>query len=280
MNNINFSWNGNAQTFTADLTLGRTNTKGRCKSFDIGFSTGLAGNYNRRMFSGSNYITYNLYKDNLTGTPLKTLNDASNDSELVIVNFPKKADTVKTVTFEGRFPFPNDGRSFLAKANYLDTISVTVINKQGNSIALTSSFQVNLNIPPEVNVSLVDAGNPYDPSANNYTMDFAVLNQGAVKNVDLKVKSNAGYTLSARSTNGGALKHKTKSDLITYDFKVSGTTKTFPGPNGSIPLGSGVGVTPVNGVNFPVSITITGNPSSKIAGIYEDTIYITASSNE
>lgn len=281
INNISFPSAGTSQTFTANVTLTRTNTTGQCKNFNVGFSTGSSGNYMRRAYSGSKYVSYNLYKDNITNVSLKSLADNSNKNELIKIKFKKKSDISKSVTFEARLPVPNDGRSILAKGNYIDTIQATVESKNGQAQSVAKNFQVGLNILPEINISLASPSTPFDPTSTSYTLEFVPIVEGDSRQVDLKVRSNAGYTVSIESFNGGYLKHKENGTFtIPYQFTVeNGTPRSFGGANIPITLGSSSGVTPVDGVKFGLSFII-GSPAGKMAGEYEDTITVVATSTD
>lgn len=279
VDNILFSWNGSSLVYTANLSLTRSNNSNQCKNIRIGFSTGISGNYDRTMVSGGNTVSYNLYADNSTNTPLKSLADASGNSERLTVKFQNN-ELQKTVSFEGRLPVPNQGRLVLPKGNYSDIITATASPKGSNSLSADKNFQVSLNLPAEIDVSLVNSGGAFDPSKTNHTMDFNIITLGDSRQVDLKVKSNAGYTLSLSSQNGGSLKHLTSANFsIGYLLKVNGVGQSFSGAGIPLVIGTGVGITPTAGVNFTLNIEI-GDPSNKLAGTYQDVITVTATSND
>lgn len=280
VSNVTFNWDGNSQTFTGNITLRRTNTGGNCKNFEIGFSTGLAGNYARRATSlNSNYISYNLYKDNQANAPLKALDTNPNKGEFIAIKFKKKTDVVESVTFEARFLMPNDNRYFLSKGLYKDIVEIRVESKGGNVLSITKNIEISLDIPAEINISLISPGGTFDSGTKAYTLDFGTISAGDVRNVDLKVKSNAGYSLSIESLYNGALKNTLNSDKISYNLSVNGIPKTFNGPSVPLPLGSAPGVTPESGVNFGLGFVI-GSPAGKSSGEYKDFITVTASSTD
>lgn len=277
VDNVTFSWNGSSQIFTGNITAERTNNSNNCRNMEIGFSTGVAGNYNRAMESGGTQVAYNLYKDNSTNNPLKTINDANNNSERIRFRFKNNVLT-ENLTFEARLPVPNLGRTNLPTGSYNDLITATIEPRRNNAVSSSVNFQVSLNLPPEIDISLVSPGGIFDPSQTNYTMNFNVISQGDSRQVDLKVKSNAGYSLSLSSQNGGALKHLTANYNIPYQLRVNGTPRSFSGAGVPLVIGTGTGNTPAQGVNFALSVEV-GDPNNKLAGNYEDVITVTATSN-
>lgn len=278
VDNIVFSWSGSSLVYTANLRVERTNNNNRCRNLRVGFSTGVAGNYTRNMISGTEVVAYNIYKDNSTNNPLKTLADAANNSERVTLRM-RRNELVKSVTFEGRLTVPNLGRSVLPRGNYTDVITAEAKPKRNNSLSTTKNFQVSLNIPAEIDISLVTPGGTFDPTRTSYTMDFNVITLGDTRQVDLKVKSNAGYSLSLSSQNGSQLKHVGQNFNIPYQMKVNGAVRQFSGASVPLVIGTGTGITPVTGVNFSLSMEM-GNPANKLAGSYEDVITVIATSND
>ena len=277
VDDINFTWDGSSKVVTGNISLRRGNRRPSCRLFKIGFSQGLAGNYNRRMFNGSNYLEYNIYKNSSTNSELKAFADFSNNfNDHIYVFFPNNQSTVVT-TFEARLPNPNDGRSFIKKGSYIDNITATATSIFGSSLSSSDNFNVSVFVPTEIDISLVNTGASFNKNATTYSMDFGTLEQGEIKSVDLKVRSNAGYNVELSSVNGGALKHLTVSDNINYQMKVNGNTQTFPGANSPLSIGSASGVTNEDGTNFTLSFQI-GDPENKASGQYQDTITITATS--
>ncbi|MCR9203641.1 MAG: spore coat U domain-containing protein [Halobacteriovoraceae bacterium] len=277
VDNVIFTWSGSSLVYTGNLTATRSSSSFFCGLNYVGFSTGVSGNYNRVMISGPNSVSYNLYENNTSSAPLKRINDAQNNQERIFVYFGF-GEFSKTYTFEGRLPVPNLGRTNLPSGSYNDIITAQMRPIFGNLGSVTRNFQVSLNLPPEIDISLVSPGGVFDPSQTNYSMNFNVISQGDSRQVDLKVKSNAGYSLSLSSQNGGALKHLGENYTIPYQLKVNGTTKSFSGPGTPMVIGTGTGNTPAQGVNFALSVEV-GDPSNKLAGNYEDVITVTATSN-
>lgn len=278
VDNIVFSWNGSTLIYTANITLERTNSDNQCRKFEVGFSTGVSGNYNRTMTSGSEVVAYNIYQDNTSNVPLKTLADATGNNESISIKM-KNNEFVISTTFEGRLVVPNLGRTVLPKGNYTDLITATARPDRNNVVSTTKNFQVSLNIPAEIDISLVNSGGTFDPTKTSFTMDFNVISAGDTREVDLKVKSNAGYSLSLSSQHGGAIKHQSSNFSIPYQMKVNGGIRQFSGPSVPLVIGTGTGNTPAGGVNFSLSMEI-GDPANKLAGPYEDVITVTATSND
>jgi spore coat protein U-like protein len=277
VDDINFTWDGNSQVVTGNISLRRGRRNNQCRYFRVGFSQGLAGNYNRRMFKGSDYLEYNIFRNSTTNTQLKTIADYSSFDENIFIFFFQNNQSTINTTFEARLPVPNDGRTFLAKGSYLDNITATATGVFSSTLSETDTFSITVNIPPEIDISLVNPGGSFDKNATSYVMDFGNLDQGESQAVDLKVRSNAGYTVEITSTNGGSMKHLSQAQFVNYQLEVNGGNQSFPGPGAPLVLGTASGVTPENGVNFNLNFEI-GDPTNKAAGQYQDTITVTATS--
>lgn len=276
VDNVNFNWNGQSLTYTANISLNRTPRSRQCANVKVGFSKGLAGNYFRKMFSGSESVEYNLYKNNQVNVPLEDLNDASSSDESVFIDFLPGQGTAST-TFEVRLPVPNLGRTVVPVGNYSDVINVYAQSTSNPTTISNSSFQVKMDILGEIDISLVSTGSPYDPNATLYTMDFNTLQTGDEKNMDLIVKANSGYQISLTSQHGGSLKHLSKSYNVPYQLKINGAGRSFTGPGSSIDISGTTPNTSNKQRRYSIGIQI-GNTQNKLAGQYQDVITITASS--
>ncbi|MBC7397095.1 MAG: fimbrial protein [Bdellovibrionales bacterium] len=85
--------------------------------------------------------------------------------------------------------------------------------------------------------------------------------------------SNTGYTISARSTNTGTIKHATATDNVAYTMKYAGGTATsLTTVDQTVKTQSTGGV--YSAVSSSVSVSYTGNASLR-AGSYSDTITFT-----
>lgn len=278
VNNIVFNSIGSSVVYTANLNVSRTLRLGFCRTIYIGFDTGNAGNYNREMFnSSSDRLSYNLYKDNTSNVPLKALADASNSNEYVRLAFQGNQSTV-SATIEGRLPIPNQGRTFLPEGRFVDLVNATVVGGLFNSDSDTTNFQIEVTNPIAVDISLVPPGSTFDPSATSYTLDYAEITQGESRRVDLRVKSNAGFTVSLESQGGGRMLHTSENDNIQYTLKVNNGVQSFSGPGVPLVIGTATGVTQTNGSLFELEF-LTGSPAGKLAGQYQDVITIIATSN-
>ena len=277
INNVAFTWSGSSEVFTGTIQVTRTKSSRKCRRFLVGFSKGGAGNYARKMYGGAQFINYNFFKNNLINTPIKEIRDASNNDELVVVNFTNNSQRVINVTFEARVPVPNNGRVFLPSGTYNDTISATIRGNGNRVRAATTSFRSSIYVPPEVDISLVQSGGPFDVAATNYTLNFGEIVRGVRRQLDLRVKSNTAYRVFIASRNGGHLKHLIGSDTIPYTFRANGRTHSL---SSRLPanLGTSSQVTSAQGDRFALEFAM-GSPSLKRAGDYEDVLTITAMSN-
>ena len=134
-------------------------------------------------------------------------------------------------------------------------------------------------VPKFTSISLVDSGGVYDPARTLKTLDFGELSTGQKLDFDVRVVSNAGYSLKISSYNNGLLQLAGRSgsaSRIDYKFSANGSQIGL-GASASSPvtIASGTGVTSAKGVKVPIRVVIGKVDSSKLSGIYQDYITLT-----
>lgn len=104
-----------------------------------------------------------------------------------------------------------------------------------------------------------------DLSTSQSTLNIATITENS--------NSSTGYTISAKSTNAGKLKHSSLSDNVPYTIKYAGgAAVTLTTSDQVVKTQSTGGV--YTGVSSPVTIQYTGS-SGISAGTYSDTITFT-----
>jgi spore coat protein U-like protein len=278
VNNISLTWTGRKEVYTGSISISRGVRSRRCRHFIIGLSKGNAGNYNRKAFRRRRTINYNLFKNNSVNTPLKEIRDANNRDEYIEVSFNNN-ERFSSVNFEARIPFPNNGLTFPAAGTFSDTLQATIGSRRHDVKEVSTSMRLSIYVAPAIDISFVSTGSPFDGNATNYSLDFGEIRQGKSQKLDLRVKSNAGYRVFIVSQNAGRLKHEssTSTSTIGYDFKRNGAS--FSLTRGTpTRLASFNGITSDQGNQIGLEF-IMKSADQKTAGNYQDTITVTAMSN-
>ncbi len=275
VDNTTLNWSGSNLVKSINIRVTRGNRNRRCDNARIGITKGFSGNYNRRVYSWFNGLEYNVYKNNSTSNQLKELADINTNTDYIDATF-SSGQTSTTTSFEIRVPYPNLGRTTVPQGSFIDFLRAEIASTQSPNRIVSEGFMVLINSNSEIAVSLVNTGGSFDQSSTSFLMDFATLFQGDAKGMDLIVKTNTDYTISISSQNGGRLKHVSANYFVPYIFKLDGGTRSLSGGSfsfsGNAPGGSN------NERRYSVEISI-GSVANKLAGEYQDTITITATSN-
>lgn len=274
--NVTFNWTQNNQTIAVNGTVRKNSTSWECITIEIGFSTGQSGSYNREMQNNGDQLAYNIYRDNNTSTPLRTLNDAQNNQQKVIVHMGINEKS-KVFSFIAKLPYPNNSRTFFTKGQYRDTITATADAVLSTGTPLRNrNFQFRVNVPPQIDISMVNRGGGFDINDTSQTLNFGLLQENETLGFDMIVRSNAGYSISLSSTNNGQLKHVSQNYFVPYGLKVNGVTKDLSSSSSTpVEVANAPGLTPPSGVVQQVDVQI-GSVDNKLHGQYSDFIVVTA----
>ena len=272
-----FSGSATAQAYE----IGVTHNAGDSCDFFVTFSRGGASTYDRQMVLGGDSLSYQLYSQaNQTGV-LKDLLDAGSGLEVLSGALSSQDISPRTLTFYLVIP----ANQVVPPGTYQDTVTVSVYEGTlGGSPVLADAdgLVVSSTIARDIQLSLRDTAAPFDPEDNSQSMDFGILEQGESRGFDLMVRTNAGYSVSMVSENQGRLKHMdvpaAANTTVDYTLKINNVAKDLSGTQ-PIEVTSGTGVTSLEGVRHPTTVTI-GTVSGKVAGIYQDTVTITAATVE
>lgn len=278
--NISIAWN---QSFNFKAVGFRvTKTRGPACNFSVTFSRGCATTYDRRMILGANTLRYQLFKDAGLSKVLKDFPDAASPDEFISGSFPEGTNLTQAFTYYVQIPLDLATQPALKpKGTYTDMFIVRVFNEavpSSTAVVKTSTVRISTTIPKIIEISLVDTGASFNPSQTTRTVDFGTIVEGASQGFDLKVRTNAGFSVKFSSRNRGSLKHSMSSvrTKVPYSLKVNQVPKDL---STAVVVATGSGQTALEGVANSVLFTVA-SPASSIAGQYSDFITVTATSTE
>jgi len=278
---LNYVVSDNNSTAQSTVSLARTKDNGvPCSTYFLAFTKGMAASYNRRAtnVSNRNFIYYNIYKNsNLTGI-LKEPADISSPNETFFGAIAK--DQILPFTFYMSLaPF---GSTPPAAGTYYDDLNVQAYSGSysgNNNYENYRDLFIYIVVPKFTSISLVDSGGVYDPTQTLRTLDFGELSTGQELDFDVRVVSNAGYSLKISSFNNGLLQLAGGSGAashIDYSFYANGSQIGLSTSSSSpVTIASGAGVTSSQGVKVPIRVVVGNVDSSKLSGIYQDYITLT-----
>lgn len=262
------------------VNRGQNSPSGRCGLYRVFFSKGLSNSYQRRAFTiFGQSVTYNLHRTINQAGILKDINDAVTANEFVSGSAPSKFTTYNNNFFVS---VPGLANQMIRSGTYFDIIQVTIFGYNENSgkynFEESSPMTVVLYIPKNIQVSIIDEGGNFDGSSTTKVMDFGVISKNQEKGVDVRVISNGSYQIKLSSQNNGFLKH-TSQETISYALRVNNSTVSLAGSSGSpVTIGQG-DATPTAGDRFNLKVRILEETNNKSAGLYQDSITITAIAN-
>ena len=277
---INLSWDLSWTHQAVSLLVSKTNPAA-C-TFGLGFSKGGAGSYTRYASDGAKQITYQIYQDSGLSRVLKDVPDITSSNDVVMVTLPAGSNP-QTVQFYIDIPYTSATTPVLvASGTFTDSFTINAYegsDPTAFAAPADASAAVSLNIttPTIVAVSLVDIGGVFQDSATTKTINFGNLFQGQIARFDLRIRTNSGFSITTTSTNNGRMKHATANTYVPYKLYVNNVQSD---PTGVTPVLAGSGTTAMNGLGYPVKIEIGSAPSTALAGSYQDTVLITATTTE
>jgi hypothetical protein len=258
------------------LSVKRNNTNHGCEYF-VTFSRGIASNYNRYMAKGADSAPYQLYRGFPDSDILKDLSDAVSSSDVIAGSFLDNAGSTQNVeTYRAVL----GNVAYLPVGFYFDLVTVRLYEGTLSSYALRDTTNVTFQYSStrSIDLSLVSTGAAFNASATSMTLDFGTMYTGETKAFDILVATNAGYSLSMSSWNGGAMKHASlRGTFVPYSMGVNGRSVTLG--NGNTVVATGSGVTPSGGSRIPVNVMI-GALLSSMSGAYGDSITVTVQTTE
>lgn len=269
--------------FAADQVIARSLsvTKGSGGNFEVGyivgFTAGSSGNpENRRAVSAAGTtLPYRIVDSEAAGNDLKTVSDDPTENE-VLFGTVARGETV-TETFDVLLP----GGDLPPPGSYTDNITVELFDTLVSSIiggdpdlVETSPLDIEIVVPTLVDLSLVPVGGTFDPGSNAYLLDLGLLEDGTIGVLDMLVRANVAYSVTATSANDGTLAHIDPGDAsrVGYTLRVDGSPADLA--SGPAVLATGTGPTPTTGARYELEVEV-GDPEDATAGTYEDTLQVT-----
>ncbi len=243
---------------------------GSCEFF-VGLSAGQSGSFDRRLLlSGGNVLGYQLYKTVGAARTLKDLPAASADELLSGSVAPGQDQVNLTAVF--MIPF----QQVVPPGTYRDTVMVRLYEGTPQLPQLRDQKQLRLSatVPATAEFCLGDVA-IFEAGYRNACIDFGPLVKGAVRELTLRARSNAGYRITMRSQNGGALRILDPQDTSTipYMLQVNGQPVPLDGKKAATALQAD-GLTSAFGAEHRLRFTI-GETAGAAAGAYQDVIEVT-----
>ena len=278
---ISYNQNFNFQAVTISVT------KAKNPACDIGvtFTAGGGATYGaRRMLNGSATLGYQLYQDSALTHVLKDFPDLTSTNDFFLVSFPVGKKLSQTLTYYIKIP-PNT-LSLNPAGSYLDNFTIKAYEGSNFSSYSTvdhvAAVNVSATIPKMVTLSMVGAGQAFDPNSTSQSLSFGTLTNGAVLGFDLLVQSNAGFAITFSSQHNGVLQNSSPqiNTVVGYGVQVDGSARSLnSSATTPITVATGSGQTSINGNRHNVAVTI-GSVDATMAGTYSDNITVTATTTE
>lgn len=261
------------QTLAHTLTLERKSPSANCENYRIYFGKGQANSYQRRAYSGSNSIPYNIYRSINQGNVLKDFGDAGPNEYIT------QAAASRNVPYTSTwYVGVNDLDAMFSSPPgvYTDVVPVHIYQVRTNGQVThqtTRYLTLSFNLPRYAELSLVPENAPHNPSSTSYVMDFGELQPQEVLGADLRVVGNVGFGVLMSSMNGGKL--VSGSDNVPYTISVGGGNYFNLSPAGAhYFVASRNSGTNTSGQRYNLKVRI-GNFADLGGGDYQDVITIT-----
>lgn len=248
--------------------------KGDATDFFVTLSTGQSGTFAfRRLSTGSDDLTYQIYDDLTNRAVIKDLS-ASPGTDEVIWGHAEAYDNwlprIVTVPFFLEIP----AGQLLAAGTYSDSLTINLYSGTIAAPVLESSATLSITGPVAntISLSLVDPGGDrplFGGGNTTRVMDFGELVPGLEGATDLLVEANCAFTIALQSDNDGFLAHTDPGNpsLIPYELQFDSSPVDFS-PGGPIVVGTSPGF------RYPIIVTI-GDLGTATSGTYEDVVTIT-----
>lgn len=288
-NNITVAWDLNFTSLAVSVQVDRSTTDA-C-TYSLGFTRGNATSYtNRRAANGSALLHYQLYQNSGLTNVLKDDTDVSSVSTEVVQGGFQSGPTPISQTVVYYFEIPYNlatTPSLVSSGTFTDSFTINLYETGTLPLGVpvaTRTVIVNITVPKMIALSLVDSGGNFQVGQLARNVSIPTLTEGAIASMDLRVRTNAGFSVDFSSLNNGYLKHTNpaKSSLVPYRLFVNGGALNLSSSN-TIPVVGllGVGSTSLSGLGYPLKVVI-GNVSGAgvLAGPHSDTVTITATTTE
>lgn len=283
VDNIDISWDLNYTYQAVTYTISKTSVDA-C-DYGIAFSRGGASNYTRRMVGpGGVILPYQLYKEVSLTNVLRYPSDITGSNDVILGSFAAGVVPAQQFTFYLQVPLATATSPALKPyGTYTDTFDVSAYEGT-DPVAFatpmtTSPVTVTATLPKIVQISIGNAGDGFDPGTADSTIAFGALSSGMIAQRELKVRTNAGYSVSFTSANQGKMAHTDPLVTTEVPYTVSVNAVPLDLSGGAATAATQAGQTSIEGNQNPIMVRI-GNLDGALSGAYEDTITITVSSTD
>ncbi|MEZ0391962.1 MAG: spore coat protein U domain-containing protein [Pseudobdellovibrionaceae bacterium] len=285
---ISLTWGLNFSSIAVPITINRS-TADAC-NYALGFTKGNGASYvARRAANGSNTLSYQLYKDTGLSKILKDNPDITTIDDVVDGGFLAGAIPVsQTVNYYFDIPYASATTPVMVSSGtYTDNFTLNLYEGSGppfGTLVASKGVNITVTVPKMIALSLVDPGAPYQQGQLSKNVNFGTMTEGSAANVDLRLRTNAGFSVTFSSANNGKMKHTSpgKNSLVPYSLMVNGATLNLSNSSTVPVVGlTGSGSTALSGLGYPIKVVIgsvTG--PTVLGGPHSDDITITATTTE
>lgn len=263
--------------YALQLTREQNSSTPNCQNYRLYFAKGNANSYQRKAYSGSNSIPYNLYSDINRGTILKDFADAGN-GEFIPGHAPNQFTPYTSTWYVG---VPNIYENFVAARAgvYTDVLPINIYQiKNNGSVEFQLARWINLSftVPRYVEMSIVPENQPHDKNSTIYIMNFGNMTSNQELRADMRIVGNVGYGVTLSSQNGGKMNKTGGGTQIPYSIKV-GSGSFFSPTNAGSPyyLFGTNDPTSLAGQRYPITVKLGNVPANPDDGEYEEVITLT-----
>jgi hypothetical protein len=288
--NFTINWTTSFLTQAVSFTVEKANAT-TC-DYWVGITKGAAASAaTRRMANGAKLLPYQVYKTNALANILKDSSDApiTSSNEVITDTFPAGTNILHTLQYFFDIPSSGSMDSTIVKdGTYTDTYTLNVYEGSDPTVAgptpvTSSTITVTTIVPTIIRLSMVPQGGTFDDASINRTINFGVMSPGQSSNFDIRVRTNAGFSLAFSSANDGKMKPPAipTSAGVPYLFYVNNALLDLSASSGTpVTVPSVSGETSMQGLVYPVKIVIGSFAATTIGGAQSDSITITATSIE
>lgn len=243
-------------------------------TFVVGFGTGDANTYDRKMSRRHWRLAYQIYDSASKTNVLKDVPEAST-SEIFSGTFEGEDVDEREFTFHVVVP----ALQILPPGHYDDHVRITVYEGSVTDFFERESKNVRFRarVRPTLQASVTAVNGAFNAGSTSWNMAFGTLDRGESQYADLIVRGNVDYNIFIKSDNKGALRHlRYKDQLVPYTMLVEGAAVDLR--HGVVKIAGGEGPTPVEGQRRNIQVTI-GSIEGLTAGDYRDDVSIVVRSH-
>lgn len=250
-------------------------TAGSGCSYFIAATAGGSGSFNsRKMISGANSLTYNLYTSAAKTNILEDLPGAT--SSQVISGTFTSTNTTQNKNLYFDIPVQQIGKP----GTYIDTLSVKLYSGTVSSNTLVQTVtgqKFQASVVAVAQMSLVPTGQAFNQASTTQSLNFGTLSAGQALGFDMRARGNNGYGVTMQSANSGVMTSAGTTDTVPYTLSVGGSNVNLSGGI-AVTVASATTPSTVNG-NLSAVLATIGAIAGISSGSYSDTITVVITSN-